>query len=79
MSQKPPARNDLTLRGRGGLRLTLFAPRTRPDGALEADALYVSGPVPPGRIFRWGDHKVRAPGIPGPAFHLARITLPEVP
>lgn len=78
MSALPP-RDEVTLRARGGLTLTLFAPRTRPDRALEADALYVSGPVPPGRTFQGGPHKVRAPGIPGPAFHVARIVLPEVP
>lgn len=78
MTPSTPARNEVTLKGRGGLTLTLFAPRTQPDGTLEADALYVSASIPKGRIFRVGSHKYRSPAIPGPAFHVARLILPEV-
>ncbi|PIG98937.1 hypothetical protein [Deinococcus sp. UR1] len=79
MPGRPPARDEVTLRGRGGLSVTLFAPRTLPSGTLEADAVYVNGPIPRGRIFRSDTHKYRLPAIPGPAFHFARLTLPEIP
>lgn len=72
-----PARNEVILTGRGGLQITLFAPRHQ-DGALKADALYVNAPIHKNRIFRMGKTKFRVPAIPGPAFHFAHITLLEV-
>lgn len=72
-----PARNEVILTGRGGLQITLFAPRKH-DGKLEADALFVNGPILKNRIFREGKTKFRVPAIPGPAFHVAHITLLEV-
>lgn len=74
---RPPARNDVTLTGRGGVELILFAPRAHPDG-LEADAVYVSRAIPKRRILRLGNRKFRVPAIPGPDFHVATVLVVEI-
>ncbi|WP_414656754.1 hypothetical protein ACINK0_11325 [Deinococcus sp. VB343] len=77
MTQTTPTRDEVTLLGRGGLTITLFAPR-RDGGTLQADALYVNASIPRNRIFRVGKTKFRVPAIPGPAFHIAHVAFPEV-
>ena len=68
----------LTLKGRGGVTLTLFAPREVPGGGLEAHAFVTSGPLPRPRTLTAPNKKrYHVPAVPEPVFMLAHVVLPE--
>lgn len=67
----------LTLKGRGGVTLTLFAPREVPGGGLEAYAFVVSAPLPRPRTLTVNKKRYRVPAVPEACFMLAHVVLPE--
>ena len=69
--------DHLTLTGRGGVQVTLFAPRAQ-GGGLEAHAVYVPCALSRPRTLQHQTTKqrYRVPAMPQ-GFHLAHVIFPE--
>lgn len=68
----------LTLRGKKGIEVVLFAPREVPGG-VEADAVMVSAPIPrPRTLSDDTNRRFRAPAVPHRGLFLTHVFFPEV-
>ncbi|MFC4428028.1 hypothetical protein [Deinococcus navajonensis] len=70
--------DTLTLKGRGGVEVTLFAPREVPGG-LEACAVMVLVSASRPRIVKHQNRKYRLPALPPRGFYMATLLIPEAP